>query len=132
MKVVNKTDAINHLCKRQNITPAQIACVFDDMNDLSMARVCGLRFMIKKSSNPGFQSFVVNNNMCDYITGNEQPNYPLREICELIIALTGNYEPCILSRSNFDEPYKKYLEQKKSVKPNLVRAANVGFLEEPA
>lgn len=132
MKVLNKIDAINHLCKRHNITPAQVACVFDDMNDLSMARVCGLRFMINKSCNPAFQSFVINNNMCDYITGNEQPNYPLREICELVTALTGNYEQCILSRANFDDMYRKYLEQKKSVKPNLVRAANVGFLEKPA
>ena len=132
MKVVNKIDAINHLCKRHNLTPAQVACVFDDMNDLSMAKVCGLRFMINKSCNPAFQGYAVNNNMCDYITGNEQPNNPLREICELIIALTGNYEQCILSRTNFDDNYKKYLEQKKSVKPNLVKAANVGFLEEPA
>jgi 3-deoxy-D-manno-octulosonate 8-phosphate phosphatase (KDO 8-P phosphatase) len=132
LKVLNKTDAINHLCKRNNITPAQVACAFDDMNDLAMAKVCGLRFMINKSSNPAFQSYVTNNNLCDYITGTEQPNYPLREVCELIMALSGIYEQSILSRTNFDDMYQKFLEQKKSIKANLVRAANVGFLEEPA
>lgn len=132
MKVVNKIDAINHLCKRNNISPGQIACVFDDVNDLSMARACGLRFMINKSSNPAFQSAAIKNNLCDYITGTQQPDYPLREVCELIMSFTNTFEESLLSRLNLDDTYKKFLEQKKSVKPYFVKAANVGFLEEPA
>jgi len=132
MKILNKIDAVNHFCKRNTIAPSQIACFFDDMNDLSMAKVCGLRFMVNKSANPGFQSIVIKNNWCDYITGAEQPNYPIREICELIMSLTNTYEESLTSRANFDVPYNKFLEQKKSVKAHFVKAANVGFLEEPA
>jgi 3-deoxy-D-manno-octulosonate 8-phosphate phosphatase (KDO 8-P phosphatase) len=130
-KVLNKIEAVNHLCRRNNIATSQVACIFDDINDLSMARMCGLRFMINKSSNPAFQSVVVNNGWCDYITGNEQPNYPLREICELIMAFSGRYEESLLSRVNLDDTYKKFLEQKKSVVSHFVKAANVGFQEEP-
>jgi len=132
MKVLNKIDAVNHLCKRNNITPAQVACVFDDVNDLSMARACGLRFMIGKSANPAFRSVVVNNNWCDYITGNHQPNSPLREICELIMSFNGGFEESLLSRTNLDDTYKKFLEQRRSAVTCSVKAANVGFLEEPA
>lgn len=132
MKVLHKNDAINHLCKRNNITPGQIACTFDDMNDISMAKVCGLRFLINKSSNPAFKSLLIKNNWCDYITGTEQPNYPLREVCELIMSLMGTYEPSLESRAAFDDTYKKFLEQKKSTQSQLVKAANVGFTEEPA
>jgi 3-deoxy-D-manno-octulosonate 8-phosphate phosphatase (KDO 8-P phosphatase) len=132
LKVLNKADAINHLCKRSNITPAQVACVFDDINDLSMAQICGLRFMINKTSNPALQSAAVKNNWCDYITGNEQPKYPLREICELIMSFTGKFEESLLSRVNLDDTYKKFLEQKKSTVPHFVKAANVGFQEVPA
>ena len=132
MKVLNKVDAINHVCKRNNITPAQVACIFDDMNDLSMAKVCGLRFLINKSCNPAFQSLVGSNNWCDYITGTEQPNYPLREVCELIMSLTGTYPQSLMSRVNLDDTYKKFLEQKKSVIAHLIKTASVGFTEEAA
>lgn len=129
LKVLQKPHAVHHFCKANNIAPEQVACVFDDINDISMAKTCGLRFMVKKSANPVFQAMTIKNHWCDYITGNEQEKYPIREICELIMALNGSYEQSILSRAAFDDSYQLFLKQKKSVKPCLFRADENGFRE---
>jgi len=127
MQVLNKADAILHLCSKNNISPSQVACVFDDINDLSMAKVCGLRFMIKKSAAPALESFAINNNLCDYITGTEQEKYPIREICEMIIAFNGRYEASLSSRIGLDDTYKKFLGQKKAAPLYLSKATGTGF-----
>ncbi len=130
MKVLQKPDAVLHFCHKNNITPEQIACVFDDINDISMAKMCGLRLMVGKKANPVFRELTVKNNWCDYITGCEQDKYPLREICELIMALKGSYEKSLLSRVAFDDSYKLFLNHKKSIKPSLFTAVENGFREE--
>jgi 3-deoxy-D-manno-octulosonate 8-phosphate phosphatase (KDO 8-P phosphatase) len=127
MKVLNKAIAFKHLCTTNNIAPEQVAFIFDDMNDISLARLCGLRFMINKSANPMFQSVVVKNGWCDYITGNEQEKFPIREICELILAFNGTYEQCIHSRADFDNNYQEYLKVKKSAPLYLAKANGDGF-----
>jgi len=38
----NKKQVIEHVCAQHELQPEQIACVFDDINDLPMARMCGL------------------------------------------------------------------------------------------
>jgi 3-deoxy-D-manno-octulosonate 8-phosphate phosphatase (KDO 8-P phosphatase) len=127
MQVLNKATAIAHLCSKNNISPSQVACVFDDINDLSMAKVCGLRFMVKKSAAPALEAYAVNNNFCDYITGNEQDKYPIREMCELIMAFNGTYEDSISSRINMDDTYKKFLKQRKSATLYLSKATADSF-----
>lgn len=127
MQVLNKATAITHLCSKNNISPSQVACVFDDINDFSMAKVCGLRFMVKKSAAPALEAYAVNNNLCDYITGNEQDNYPIREMCELIMAFNGTYEQSLLSRISLDDNYKKFLALRKSATLYLSKATGDSF-----
>jgi 3-deoxy-D-manno-octulosonate 8-phosphate phosphatase (KDO 8-P phosphatase) len=127
MQVLDKATAISHLCSKNNISPSQVACIFDDINDMSMAKVCGLRFMVKKSSAPMLEAFAINNNLCDYITGNEQDNYPIREICELIMAFNGSYEQSLLSRISLDDNYKKFLALRKSATLYLSKATGDSF-----
>lgn len=129
MKVLKKPDAVNHFCKLHDIPSSRVACVFDDMNDIAMAKSCGLRFMVKKSANPAFRAMAINNFWCDYITGTEQDNYSIREICELIMALNGSYEKSILSRVAFDDSYVAFLKNKKEILPALYKAEENGFTE---
>ena len=45
-KVANKINALNFICEKENIKHAEVAYFFDDVLDLSMAEVCGVRILI--------------------------------------------------------------------------------------
>ena len=104
--VSDKRLVIDALCTRYGLEPGQIACVFDDVNDLSMAAVCGLRFMVRRSTAPMFGDYVARNGLTDYQTGHA--TCPVREVCELFLGLCGLYDDVVDSRVAFDERYQAY------------------------
>ena len=137
LKSSNKAESVAHLAEKLGIQVNQIACFYDDYNDMPMARVCGLRFMINKSSNLLYKSFMASSGWCSYITANVQPNNPIREVTELIMGLLGQYKNCGNSRAHFDQDFKDFLQKRKQIKPevwlqkdgvfSLQKHNNIGF-----
>lgn len=123
-KFANKIDAANHLCSMYSIELNQIAYVFDDVLDLGLAEVSGLRIFIPRKSNPLFNEYVLKHHLADYLTGNTSGQGAVREACELMIGLNGNYEDVITDRKNFSEVYASYLSLRKATTP--VYFTNVG------
>ncbi len=111
-KIAHKTDAIEHLCKEHGLSPKHIAYVFDDVLDLDVAKICGLRLFIKRMATPLFNSYVAENTLADYITAHESGNFAVREICELLIGFYNNYNKTISERVNYSPLYKTYIEQR--------------------
>ena len=111
----SKQHVIEHLCVEHDLKPAQIACVFDDINDLPMAEVCGIRFMVRCSASPMFADYVERRDLCDYVTGAKSGGYPVREICELLLGLLDEFDEVVESRVAFDAEYNQYLEARQSV-----------------
>jgi 3-deoxy-D-manno-octulosonate 8-phosphate phosphatase (KDO 8-P phosphatase) len=109
-KVIDKKQALAHLCSAHNIQPHEVAFFFDDVLDLSIAGVCGLRIMVGNDCNPMLQNLVKEKNFADYITQNGGGNNGLRESLELLMGLTGRYDETILQRVNFSDDYKLYLD----------------------
>jgi 3-deoxy-D-manno-octulosonate 8-phosphate phosphatase (KDO 8-P phosphatase) len=103
------------LCGEYELKPAQIACVFDDINDLPMAEVCGLRLRVDSPASPMFADYVERHDLCDYVTGAKSGGYPVREICELLLGLLDAYDDVVTSRIAFDAEYNQYLEARQSV-----------------
>jgi 3-deoxy-D-manno-octulosonate 8-phosphate phosphatase (KDO 8-P phosphatase) len=116
-KFANKIDAANHLCSVHNIQLNQIAYVFDDVLDLGLAEVCGLRIFIPRKSNPLFNEYVLKHHLADYLTGNTSGRGSVREACELMIGLNGNYEAVVTERKNFSDVYTGYLALRKATIP---------------
>ena len=83
--VANKAEVIGQLCATYRIEQAQIACVFDDINDLGMAAECGARFLVRRNSSPLLQDFVSRNKYCDYITAAEADGHAVREAAEMVV-----------------------------------------------
>jgi len=117
----NKTVAINRLCHQYLIDPSQIAFFFDDILDLNAAKICGLRFHVRRNI-PAFCDFVLREKLCDYITANTSGNYALRECCELILCLQDNYDNTIHARMEFGTNYQEYLSMKKNIITELFDA----------
>lgn len=113
-KFANKMQAVRHMCELNNLQPNQICFVFDDVLDLSLAEVCGLRVFIPRKSNPLFNEYVSRHQLADYVTGATSGEHPVREACELLIGLGGNYNEVITERKNFSEVYASYLALRKA------------------
>jgi 3-deoxy-D-manno-octulosonate 8-phosphate phosphatase (KDO 8-P phosphatase) len=128
-QIVFKEEAIRHFCQWQEIEPSEVACFFDDANDLGMARVCGLRFLMRRRATPLFAHIVRKNHLCDYITAQEGGEHALREVCELMMQLNGQYEKTILERANFTPAYQRYYKERQEGKAQFFRKEGNFFVE---
>ena len=115
-KTRDKKQAIMHLCELYDIHPIQIACVFDDANDLAMAKICGLRFMVRRNASPLLMDYAKRYQLCDYITGHQGGNNAVREICEMLMELHDNYDKVINNRVELSQNYLKYYTERNTLK----------------
>lgn len=128
-KFANKMEAAKHLCQAHQIDLNQIAYVFDDVLDLSLADECGLRIYIPRNANPLFNEYVMKHHLADYTTGNSSGQGAVREACELMMGLNGNYETVIYERVKFSDTYAAYLALRKATTPVYYTSDNGGVIE---
>jgi len=117
--IQDKRLVIERLCDTEGLSPEQIVCVFDDINDLSMADDCGLRLMVRRSSSPLLADYVARRSLCDYISGTESGGHAVREICELLLGLLDSYDQALDSRIAYDDDYQTYLQLRQGVVTEL-------------
>lgn len=123
-KFANKLHAINYICKENNIQPQQIAYFFDDVLDLSIARICGIRIFIPRKNNPSFNHFVFENQLADYVTAGISGEFAIRESCEMLMELSSSYNLTIQHRMDFTEDYTQYLNKRNSTETSFFTFAN--------
>jgi 3-deoxy-D-manno-octulosonate 8-phosphate phosphatase (KDO 8-P phosphatase) len=123
-KIANKTDALNFICQKENILPNQVAYFFDDVLDLSMAEVCGIRILVNRKSNPLFKNYCIKNNLVDYITASQSGEFAIREATELLIGLHQNFEDIITYRKTNAPFYKTYIENRRKIITEFYTLAN--------
>ena len=108
----NKALAFEHFINSFGLKPDEVAFVFDDVLDFPITRHCGLRFMINRQGSPLFTKYVKQEQYADYISGQFGGSFALREITELILGLSGQYEISVKERTDFGVLYTSYLEQR--------------------
>lgn len=113
--VKNKMLAFEHLTASYGLAPESVAFFFDDVLDLSLAEKCGLRVMINRKASPLFTKHVTEQQLADYVTAHPGGNSGLREACELLMGINGNYDEIVRSRAWFSDPYAKYLRERDQV-----------------
>ena len=124
--VPDKRLVIERICRNEGISPDQIACVFDDINDLPMAELCGLRLMVRRSANPLLTRYAEQRSLCDYVSGADSSSYAVREICELLLGLLGSYDRVLDSRVAYDQDYRNYLQERQAVVTRLFSKDDLG------
>ena len=116
--IADKKQALDHACSQWGIKPCQVACVFDDINDLSLVNDCGLKIQISRQASPLFSNYVKEKGLADYVTASCGGQHAVREACELFMGLLGIYDKIIASRVSFDETYQCYWQIRNSNKTN--------------
>lgn len=118
MNLKRKKIALDLICNLHGIAPESVAFIFDDVIDIETAKTCGLSFFVDRKSNPLLSSYVKQNRVCDYISASSGGNQAIREICEMIIGLNGNFEKTIEMRINFATEYENYLNSREQIITN--------------
>ena len=120
----DKLVAFRHFCEEHQLKPKEVAFVFDDVLDLSLAQIAGMRICIHHNANPAFNDFVIKNKLADYVTGNTSGNFALREACELMISANGNAERVFSSRMKNDADYQSYIQERNTPRTVLLEVKN--------
>lgn len=115
LKAKQKKQALKHFLEKANYSKGQVAFVYDDILDLGLAAEVGLRFYIPRSANPLLSTYVKENNLAEYFTGNTGNNNAVREVCELCIGALGNYNDVVINRIENSESYQTYLRARNNI-----------------
>lgn len=115
----NKIESLNKMCETFSLKYHEIAFCFDDILDLSAAEVCGLRFNVRRNI-PAFASYIRDHKLCDYITAALPGNYAVREVCELVLSLQGNFSETLKLRTGFGSEYRQYLALRNAIKTGII------------
>jgi len=111
----DKRRAMEAFCERYALQPGAVACIFDDINDIEMARDCGLRILVRRDASPLLRAHLEHSGRCDYVTACESGRYAVREATELLLGLTGSFEEVVSSRCAYDDSYRSYLAVRQSI-----------------
>jgi 3-deoxy-D-manno-octulosonate 8-phosphate phosphatase (KDO 8-P phosphatase) len=114
-KASDKLKSFEHFLNQHKLVANQVAFVFDDVLDLSVAAQCGVRINVRRKANPLFNQYLLDNQLSDYMTGQVGGSQAVREACELLIGLAKNYNQAIAQRSQFSDLYKEYLATRQQV-----------------
>ncbi len=117
----NKALAFEHFTAKFGLREEEVAFLFDDVLDLPIAKMCGLRFMIRRKGSPLFSDYVKRNDYCDYISGQAGGYHAVREISELILGLLKQYDEAMKERIEFSSLYTEYLDHRNLVELNQFR-----------
>ena len=127
-----KDVALDHLLETFGLAESEVAFLFDDALDLSVARRVGLRVLVRRPASPLFQRHVLTEGACDYVTAMEGGHHAVRETAELILGLAGLYESVVGERSSFSDRYARYFGERQAQSVRRFEAADGGVRETPA
>ena len=116
----SKTGAIEALCTEHRVSPDQLVCLFDDINDLGMAFGCGIRVLVRRDASPLLKDYVARHGLCDYITGLTPREHAVREVVELLLGLLGAFDTVVTSRVAWDADYARFFAARQAVTPKVV------------
>lgn len=112
-----KKVAIAHFCLQYKLQLEDVAFAFDDILDLTISEVAGLRLQVRCSGSPLFRQFTLQEQLCEYITANDGGHFAVRELCELLLGAWGQYGEVVRYRKDFHARYQEYLFQRQSRQP---------------
>lgn len=123
-KSTDKLKSFDHFLETHALGPEELVFIFDDVLDLSIASVCGVRIQVNRKASPLFNQWVLRHHLSDYVTANGGDGFAVREACELIMALNGTFDQAVAERVAFSDLYQTYLAARNSSDTQLYRLVN--------
>jgi len=118
----NKLEALEHFVDVHQLESHQIAFVFDDILDLSVAQQVGLRVLVPRTANPLMNKYIEQSGLADYVTAHTGGQYAIRECAELILGVWDSYETVVDSRIAFDDTYQLYWKARNQITTDFIQS----------
>lgn len=118
-KVKDKGAILSRLRDEHKADAKNIAYIYDDVLDLAIAKECGISICIRTNASLLLREYIAKNSLCDYRTANSGGMNGVREACELLIGLRGNYDDILQERIEYSEVYQKYFEERQKVETSI-------------
>jgi len=112
----NKSKAFDIFCQKYYVKDDYVAYVFDDVLDFSIAKYCGLRFMVQRKANPLMNDYAERKFLFDYSTFSGCNDFAVREVTELLASLMYDYDKLLELRIDFSEQYITYFSERNRIK----------------
>lgn len=119
LEMLNKGIAMQHIEERYGIAAKEMICFFDDVLDVPMAKDCALRMYIHRKSKLMFEKYLIDHQLCDYVTTSNSGEPAIREICEFLLGMAGIYDSTISKRIAFSQEFVTFMAERKERKPVL-------------
>lgn len=124
-----KKEALTHMNETLGVKPSQVAFVMDDVLDLSAANQAGLSFLVGRKSSPLFLKYIQDKDLVDYISFQRGDLNAVRELCELMMGLTGNYEDTIEQRVSYSDEYQLFVEERDEIESKFYHRVERKIIE---
>ena len=118
-KVKNKEAILSRLHDEHKLDAENIAYIYDDVLDLAIANKCGVRICVRTNASLLLREYIAKNSLCDYRTAGSGGMNGVREACELLIGLRGNYDEILQERIAYSEVYQKYFVERQKVETSI-------------
>ena len=118
-KVKDKGKILSQLREEQKLDTKNIAYFYDDVLDLAIAKECGISICIKTNASLLLKEYITKNSLCDFRTANTAGMNGVREACELLIGMRGNYDDILQERIEYSEVYQKYFAERQNVETSI-------------
>jgi 3-deoxy-D-manno-octulosonate 8-phosphate phosphatase (KDO 8-P phosphatase) len=114
-KIKDKKIIADFLLKEKGIKSNEILFVFDDILDLSLAKISGVRFLVHRGASIPLQNLIAQENFCDFVTTHDGGNHAVREICEFSLTQMGMFNNTIQTRIEYGDKYQTYLAKRQAI-----------------
>lgn len=118
--VKNKGEIDQKIKKDLNLDVGNAIFFFDDILDFALLRKCKMGIGIHNASMPLLQKLMQMESNCAYITKHGGNQHGVREACELLLGLSGNFQETMENRTLFSPIYREYLESRNTIEPKLL------------
>ena len=127
MNIKDKKTTLPTLETTFNLTPEHAGFFFDDILDLSLAERVRIPILIKNFAAPMLQEYVIKNKLAGYVTANDGEKNGLREACELLIGMNGNFDDTVSHRVAFSDDYQQYLAERNKIETLFLSSSDGGI-----
>jgi 3-deoxy-D-manno-octulosonate 8-phosphate phosphatase (KDO 8-P phosphatase) len=122
----NKLEAFNFLLKETGLKPMETAFWYDDILDLPLAEKCGFRIHINQKVSHLLKMYILDNNLADFVTSHSGGNGAIRESCEMLLGISGQYVQSVQSRAAYDASYASYFSARQSIPTRIFAPGHNG------
>lgn len=109
-RMADKRLAMEDLCARLQLQPAQCSYMYDDTIDMGVAAMSGVRILVGKPAAPVFRHYVEHHRLADYITALPPQHHAIREAMEMLLLLTGQAQTTLDARLVHNDRFTSYIQ----------------------